>query len=168
MVLWFSLATAWIGSNGTDREIAQEVIKAIPGGNDEKMDWIRNNEDEEEDMNLSNIKWKEMAGLGNWWIREESSLAWCLAWGSWGDGGIIHWDVDYEKRSRLLGIKMVSAVWEVMNFWDICGWIDLWFWVGIADLAYSFPYFGSWSHGKGSITRERGKGTYFLINRFAF
>lgn len=41
------------------------MIKAIPRGKDERLDQIRNSGGEEEDMNLSDIKWKEMVGLSN-------------------------------------------------------------------------------------------------------
>lgn len=41
------------------------MIKAIPRGKDERLDQIRDSGDEEEDTNLSDIKWKEMVGLSN-------------------------------------------------------------------------------------------------------
>ena len=156
--------TVWIGGNTTGREITQEVIKAIPRGKDERLDQIRNNGDEEEDMNSSDIKWKEMVGLSNWWIKEESSLAsWCLAWASrwmavsftemWNTGG----KADYGG----LGIKMVSSVWDTLNIWDVCEWLDLWFWPGIADLAYSIPYLVVEVMGMDKLPERERKGNLF-------
>lgn len=83
------------------------------------------------------------------------------------DGGVFHWDVEYRRKSRLWGIKMVSSVWDTLNIWDVCEWLGLWFCLGIADLAYSIPYLLVEVMGMDKLP-EREKGTYFLINHFAF
>lgn len=44
-----------IGGNRRGREITQEAMKAVPKGNKEKFNRIRNDGDEEEDMDLSDI-----------------------------------------------------------------------------------------------------------------
>lgn len=48
-------ATVQIEGNRRGRETTQEVMKAVPRGNKEKFNRIRNNGDEEEDMDLSDI-----------------------------------------------------------------------------------------------------------------
>lgn len=56
--MWFKIvtpATVQIGGNRRGREITQEVVKAVPRGNNEKFNRIRNNGDEEKDMDLSDI-----------------------------------------------------------------------------------------------------------------
>lgn len=72
-------ATVWIGSNMRSKKITQEVIKAIPRRNEERLNWIR-----ERRIWIWVIKLEKMGELDNWWVREGSSLAsWCLAWATW-------------------------------------------------------------------------------------
>lgn len=52
-----------IGGNRRGREITQEVMKAVPRGNNERLNRIRNNGDEEEDMDLSDINGRKRLEL---------------------------------------------------------------------------------------------------------
>lgn len=44
-----------IGGNRRSREITQDGMKAIPRGNNERLNQIRNNGDEEKDVDLNDI-----------------------------------------------------------------------------------------------------------------